>query len=85
MGCTAVDRSIFTFNNNDLVLLVVCDRTDDIIEKIKRLGPDFNPNASLNFNGDTLLHYSCARCNHKLVEYLTSRDDILFNIKNKNK
>jgi ankyrin repeat protein len=43
---------------------------------------EIDVNARLNFRGDTLLHYACARNNVALVRYLVSRKDILLTTKN---
>lgn len=64
-------------------MLVMEDKTSAIIRKINNLGSLFNPNAALNFKGDTLLHYACARENKDLVEYLISHKETIRSLKNK--
>lgn len=64
-------------------MLVMEDKTSAIIYKINKLGSLFNPNAALNFKGDTLLHYACARENKSLVEYLISHKETIRSLKNK--
>jgi ankyrin repeat protein len=46
------------------------------------MGSIFNCNAALNFKGDTLLHYACARKNYSLVRYLTNRSDVICSVRN---
>ena len=68
-----------------LVSLVVSEQTDDLILFINTYSYDFDINGSINFRGDTILHYACFKNNKRLVEYLTSRQDILRTKKNYSK
>lgn len=85
MGCTASggDYPRNWQESESLVALVITDRTREIKQMIEKQNTLFNPNAALNFKGDTLLHYACARGNVELVEYLVSREDILCGLANK--
>ena len=48
------------------------------------MGDNFNYNGPLNFRGDTLLHYACARNNVDLVKYLSKLPNFIRTIRNKN-
>ena len=54
-----------------------------MIKKIEQMGDTFNGNAPINFRGDTLLHYACAKDNTALVEYLLRRPEQMKCLKNK--
>ena len=83
MGCGATSKDFSISTENNLVALVVTNKTDLIIDKIREMGQNFNCNAPINFRGDTLLHYACAKNNQRLVEYLIQLPDQMKSIKNK--
>lgn len=68
-----------------MIHLMVTDQTEQLIELIERHRFQININSAINFRGDTLLHYACAKDNVKLVRYLLRRDDILKTVKNYSK
>ena len=63
MGCGASDNQASVPIDNNVVALVVSGQTDLAIKKIEAMGNEFDPNASINFRGDTLLHYACKKNN----------------------
>jgi ankyrin repeat protein len=86
MGCVATTGDINHLETTNLehriVHLVVTEQTDTLISLIKTFEFEIDINTPLNFRGDTLLHYACARNNEKLVKYLIGRADTLLTVKN---
>ena len=86
MGCNAANGVIKPLETTNLehriVHLAVTGQTDTLIDLIKTFEFEVDINTPLNFRGDTLLHYACARNNEKLVKYLIARADTLLTVKN---
>lgn len=61
---------------------MVTNQTKKLIELIKKFSFEIDINTVLNFRGDTLLHYACAKNNIVLVKYLIARPDTLKTTKN---
>jgi ankyrin repeat protein len=53
-----------------------------VISKIESDPSNFFLKERINFRGDTLLHYACAKNNNKLVEYIIKKNPELLHIKN---
>jgi ankyrin repeat protein len=83
MGCGISTRDYTISTENNLVALVISNKTQLIIKKIKEMGTSFNPNAPINFRSDTILHYACAKNNKELVNFLIDQPDVLKSVKNK--
>jgi hypothetical protein len=71
MGCSA-SSMVLSANNliniqHKLVHLVVTEQTDELINFINLYNYEIDINSSINFRGDTLLHYACFKNNHRLV------------------
>ena len=73
MGCGAQSRDVIISTESNLVALVITNKTELIKWKIEEMGGNFNSNSPLNFRGDTLLHYACAKDNQELIKYLFER------------
>lgn len=84
MGCSQAGSISILERESSLVTLVVSNRTHLIIEKLELMGENFNCNGPLNFRGDTLLHYACARNNLQLVQYLIKQPNLIRSVRNKN-
>lgn len=85
MGCQATSQIIApSISNLDhrLVALVAAGKTNAIIQLLEQYDYEIDINSSINFKGDTLLHYACFKNNKKLVEYLIGRKEILKTTKN---
>ncbi len=61
---------------------MVTGQTEKVISKIEADSSNFFLSESINFRGDTLLHYACAKNNIKLVEYILKKNPQLVNVKN---
>ena len=87
MGCSAANNSVIPVETanieHSLVHLAVTNQTDALIRLVDRYEFEVNLNAPLNFRGDTLLHYACAKNNVALVKYLLDKKEILLTVKNK--
>lgn len=74
MGChgsSGIIEPIETANlDHEIVHLVVTGQTEQLINTVQAYDYELDVNAPLNFRGDTLLHYACARNNVELVKYL---------------
>lgn len=81
MGCNAscaiVNSSERANLEHQMVHLIVTNQTNKLIEFIHEFKYEIDINAAINFRGDTLLHYACAKNNLQLVKYLIGRPDIL--------
>lgn len=65
-----------------MIHLVVTNQTKPLIGLIQQCHFQININSAINFRGDTLLHYACAKNNVELAKYLLGRPDILKTTKN---
>lgn len=86
MGCNAIGSAVprdSDGNDSDIVSLIVTNQTDLAIVKIQEMGECFDINMPMNFKGDTLLHYACAKGDAKLVKFLLSDPNIIRTRKNK--
>ena len=70
MGNSVTEQQIGTPIDNHLLALIITDQTERVIEKLKDDPSKFYMSEEINFRGDNILHYACARNNVKLVEYL---------------
>ena len=61
MGCNAVNNVYDIHNETNLAALAATGKTEILISKIQYGGSAVDINAVVNFKGDTLLHYACAR------------------------
>lgn len=67
---------------NNLLALIINKHTQRVIDKLEA-DPDQNIIAeSVNFKGDTLLHYACATNNLQLAEFFLKKAPQLANAKN---
>lgn len=86
MGCSAscaiVNSTEVANLDHQMVHLMVTNQTEKLIELIQEYKYEIDINAALNFRGDTLLHYACAKNNLQLVKYLIGRPDILKTVSN---
>lgn len=72
MGCgTPVDSGVNTHQN--VIMLAISNQTAQLIQLLQTREARINLNASLNYRGDTLLHYACMKDNETLVDYLLKR------------
>lgn len=82
MGCNAIGRDSLASIDTGVVSLVATNQTDILIRKIEYMGDSFSLNTPLNFKGDTLLHYACAKNDARLVKYLLSKPEVIRTAKN---
>lgn len=68
MGCNAMGAySPQTSTDIEIISMIVSRQTGQAIRSISDMGECFNINSPINFKGDTLLHYACAKGDHQLV------------------
>lgn len=86
MGCNASCATLGSTEaanlEHQMVHFIVTNQTDRLIEFMQQFKFEIDVNAAINFRGDTLLHYACAKNNVKLVKYLIGRPDILKTVSN---
>lgn len=76
MGCEGSKLKGGTSVDNNLIALVMLDDTENIIRRMKSLGPTFDVNSRVNVRGDTLLHYAAKRNNETLIEHLLKQPGV---------
>jgi hypothetical protein len=67
MGSVALEQQFGTPIDKSLIALLITDQTEKVIEKLCTLEGKVYYNESINFKGDNILHYACAKNNIKLV------------------
>jgi ankyrin repeat protein len=82
MGNVTLEQQIGTPIDNNIIALVITNQTEKVISKIETDPTNFFLREKINFRGDTLLHYACAKNNNKLVEYILNKNPELLHVKN---
>jgi hypothetical protein len=82
MGNTSLEAQVGSPIDNNLIALVITNQTDRVISKVEADPSSYFLREGINFRGDTLLHYACAKNNFKLVEYLLKKNPALLSRKN---
>lgn len=82
MGNSEVEMQHGTPIDNNLLALIITNQTDKVIDKLEEDKDQSILNESVNFKGDTFLHYACAKNNRKLVEYILKKSQRLANVQN---
>lgn len=82
MGNASLEQQVGTPIDNNLIALVVTNQTEKVISKMEADPTNFFLKEKINFRGDTLLHYACAKNNNKLVDYILKKNPDLAQIKN---
>lgn len=82
MGNAAVEQQIGTPIDNNLLALLITNQTDRVIDKLELDPTTYYLKESINFRGDTLLHYACAKNNKKLVDYIMKKNPQLSHVRN---
>jgi hypothetical protein len=63
MGNSTIEQQKGTPIDNNLLALLVTNQTERLISKLDIDPTTYYLKESINFRGDTLLHYACARNN----------------------
>lgn len=82
MGNATVEQQFGTPIDNNLIALLVTGQTEKVISKLESEPDTHFLQESINFRGDTLLHYACAKNNVKLVDYIIKKNPNLMNMSN---
>lgn len=85
MGSEVVNMQVGTPINNSLIALIITEQTERVMEVINSDPSHELLLRPINFRGDTILHYACARNNIKLVSFLLQVEPSLKDIPNKKK
>ena len=65
-----------------MIALLITNQTERVISKLETDPTTYYLRESINFRGDTFLHYACAKNNKRLIEYIMKKNPQLSNIRN---
>ena len=82
MGGSESEMQHGTPIDNHIVALIISNQTQKVIDKLESDEDKSIISESVNFKGDTFLHYACAKNNQELVDYLLKKCTRLANVKN---